>query len=65
VDRLHQLAETQVDNDHRYKGFNLFAEEDASLFRLLLSGEVGPILWTTDRQKQGGDQRGCTTAAQA
>lgn len=39
VDRLHQLAETQVDNDHRYKGFNLFAEEDASLFRLLLSGE--------------------------
>lgn len=39
VDRLHQLAETQVDNDHRYKGFNLFSEEDASLFRLLLSGE--------------------------
>jgi len=39
VDRLHQLAETQVDNSRRYKGFNLFSEEDASLFRLLLSGE--------------------------
>src|SRR5690606_38654587 len=39
VERLHKLAETQLDSDHRYKGFNLFAEEDASLFRLLLSGE--------------------------
>ena len=39
VDKLHQLTETIEDNDHRYKGFNLLAEEDASLFRLLLSGE--------------------------
>lgn len=39
VERLHQLAETKVDNHHRYKGFNLFAEEDASLFRLLAHGE--------------------------
>jgi hypothetical protein len=39
VAKLHQLAETQVENEHRYKGFNLFAEEDASLFRTLLHGE--------------------------
>lgn len=39
VVKLHQLAETQTENDHRYKGFNLFAEEDASLFRILLHGE--------------------------
>jgi len=39
VAKLHQLAETQVENDRRYKGFNLFAEEDASLFRTLLRGE--------------------------
>jgi len=39
VAKLHQLAETQTENEHRYKGFNLFAEEDASLFRTLLRGE--------------------------
>jgi hypothetical protein len=39
VEKLHQLAETQVDNNRRYKGFNLLSEEDASLFRLLPRGE--------------------------
>ena len=39
VEKLHQLAETQVQNNRRYKGFNLLSEEDASLFRLLLHGE--------------------------
>lgn len=39
VDKLHQLTETQQDDNHRYKGFNLLSEEDSSLFRLLLSGE--------------------------
>ena len=39
VEKLHQLAETKVDHNHRYKGFNLFSEEDASFFRLLLRGE--------------------------
>jgi hypothetical protein len=39
VHKLQQLAETQEENDRRYKGFNLLAEEDASLFRLLLRGE--------------------------
>jgi hypothetical protein len=39
VHKLHQLAETKVENDRRYKGFNLFAEQDTSLFRLLLRGE--------------------------
>jgi hypothetical protein len=39
VERLHRLAETRVENQHRYKGFNLFAEEDIFLFRSLLRGE--------------------------
>ena len=39
VEKLHRLAETKVDNNRRYKGFNLFSEEDASLARLLLRGE--------------------------
>lgn len=39
VEKLHQLTETQQDDNHRYKGFNLLSEEDSSLFRLLLSGE--------------------------
>jgi hypothetical protein len=40
VDKLHRLTETQHDDqDRRYKGFNLLAEEDASLFCLLLRGE--------------------------
>jgi hypothetical protein len=37
--RLNQLTQTRVENQHRYKGFNLLAEEDTSLFRLLLRGE--------------------------
>jgi len=39
VRKLHQLAETKTENHRRYKGFNLLAEEDASLFRLLTCGE--------------------------
>ena len=39
VQALHQLTQTQVVKDHRYKGFNLLAEEDASVLRLLLHGE--------------------------
>ena len=37
--KLQRLAETKEVNNHRHKGFNLFAEEDASLFRTLLRGE--------------------------
>ena len=41
VDQLHRLTETQHDDlGRRYKGFNLLAEEDTSLFRLLLQGEM-------------------------
>lgn len=41
VGKLHRLTETQHDDQgRRYKGFNLLAEEDASLFRLLLQGEM-------------------------
>ena len=39
VAKLHRLAETIEQNNHRYKGFNLLAEEDSSLLRLLLRGE--------------------------
>jgi hypothetical protein len=39
VEKLHKLAETQIENQHRHKGFNLFSEEDTCLFRSLLQGE--------------------------
>ena len=39
VDKLHKLAETKTENQHRHKGFNLFSEEDTCLFRTLLQGE--------------------------
>ncbi|MDL1896330.1 helix-turn-helix transcriptional regulator [Anaerolineae bacterium CFX7] len=39
VAKLHQLAETKTENQHRHKGFNLFAEEGTCLFRTLLQGE--------------------------
>lgn len=39
VKKLQQLTQTRLDHNHRYKGFNLLAEEDASLLRLLLAGE--------------------------
>jgi hypothetical protein len=39
VKKLHQLAETKTENQHRHKGFNLFSEEDTCLFRSLLQGE--------------------------
>ncbi len=38
VKNLQRLAETSHEDKRRYKGFNLLAEEDASLFRLLLDG---------------------------
>jgi len=31
VQRLNQLSQTQTDNQHRYKGFNLFAEAEAGM----------------------------------
>jgi hypothetical protein len=39
VEKLHKLAETKIENQHRHKGFNLFSEEDSCLFRTLLQGE--------------------------
>lgn len=39
VEKLHKLAETKTENQHRHKGFNLFSEEDTGLFRSLLQGE--------------------------
>jgi hypothetical protein len=39
IEKLHKLAETKTENQHRHKGFNLFSEEDTGLFRTLLQGE--------------------------
>lgn len=39
VQRLNRLTETQVEQEHRYKGFNLLAEADATVLRVLLHGE--------------------------
>jgi hypothetical protein len=39
VHKLNRLTETRTENEHRYKGFNLMAEADASVLRLLLRGE--------------------------
>jgi hypothetical protein len=39
VEKLHKLAETKIEDQHRHKGFNLFSEEDTCLFRTLLQGE--------------------------
>ncbi len=39
VQRLNRLTQTQVENDHHYTGFNLLAETDAAVLRLLLRGE--------------------------
>jgi hypothetical protein len=41
--RLNQVTKTQTDNQHRYKGFNLLAEEDACLLRILLRGEFAVV----------------------
>jgi hypothetical protein len=39
VQSLAQVTETKTEHDHRYKGFNLLAEDDAALLRTLLRGE--------------------------
>lgn len=39
VQRLNRLSETQVENAHRYTGFNLLAESDTAILRALVSGE--------------------------
>ncbi len=39
VKLLSALTRSKAENHHRYKGFNLLAEEDATLWRLLLRGE--------------------------
>jgi hypothetical protein len=39
LQQLQQVTDTQTENNHRYKGFNLLIDEDASLLRILLRGE--------------------------
>ena len=38
-ENLSRLTQTQIENQHSYKGFNFFADDDARLLRLLLRGE--------------------------
>ena len=52
VQRLNQLTQTLVEGQHRYKGFNLLAEEDASVFRLLLHGEFAISGFTNKALRQ-------------
>jgi hypothetical protein len=39
VKKLNRITETQKDKNHRYKGFNLLADEDTQLLRILARGE--------------------------
>ncbi len=39
VKSLSKITKTQKDKKHRYKGFNLFSDEDAELLRILARGE--------------------------
>jgi hypothetical protein len=52
VEKLHHLAETKTENNHRYKGFNLFSEEDTCLFRTLLQGEFAISGFTNKQLRQ-------------
>lgn len=52
VQKLHHLAETKTENNHRYKGFNLFLEEDTCLFRTLLQGEFAISGFTNKQLRQ-------------
>ena len=52
IEKLHRLAETKTENNHRYKGFNLFSEEDTCLFRTLLQGEFAISGFTNKQLRQ-------------
>ena len=52
LEKLHCLAETKIENNHRYKGFNLFSEEDTCLFRTLLQGEFAISGFTNKQLRQ-------------
>ena len=53
VQALNQLTQTQVHDQHRYKGLTLLSEEDASVFRLLLHGEFTISGFTNKALRQG------------
>ncbi|MFZ4802837.1 MAG: MarR family transcriptional regulator [Chlorobium sp.] len=52
VEKLQHLAETKTENNHRYKGFNLFSEEDTCLFRALSQGEFAISGFTNKQLRQ-------------
>jgi hypothetical protein len=52
LNKLQQLAETKMQDDRRYKGFNLLSEEDASFFRLLMRGEFFISGFTNGRLRE-------------
>jgi len=52
LEKLQSLAKTKTENNHRYKGFNLFSEEDTCLFRTLLQGEFAISGFTNKQLRQ-------------
>jgi len=52
VEKLQHLAETKTENSHRFKGFNLFSEEDTCLFRSLSQGEFAISGFTNKQLRQ-------------
>jgi hypothetical protein len=52
LQKLQCLADTKTENNHRYKGFNLFSEEDTCLFRTLLQGEFAISGFTNKQLRQ-------------
>ncbi|MCX6053929.1 MAG: hypothetical protein NTZ74_03260 [Chloroflexi bacterium] len=52
MEKLQHLAETKTENNHRYKGFNLFSEEDTCLFRTLSQGEFAISGFTNKQLRQ-------------
>jgi len=52
VQRLQQVTETKTDNQHRYKGFNLLADEDAAILRALSQGQFAVTGLTNQALRQ-------------
>lgn len=39
TDRLNKISKTVIEDEHTYKGFNLFDDDDQNLFEIIASGE--------------------------
>ena len=52
VEKMQHLSKPKTENNHRYKGFNLFSEEDICLFRSLSQGEFAISGFTNKQLRQ-------------